>query len=172
MLGIAVPFTSLSKLCKNDGPKPFCWANQHVLTVLHPNLICRVTYWALVELLLHSEVHRKILELHKEIHGCFEPIQLQKPTRTSPSSCPYYKSQGVYASGFLSVEVMILLLMLTCIIMSSHVVCCQESPFISSESLIYAFNLGIYSLPSKSINQDNSRSSSNPELHPNFPGNQ
>jgi hypothetical protein len=63
------------------------------------------------------------------------------------------------------VEVMILLLMLTCIIMSSHVVCCQESPFISSESLIYAFSLGIYSLPSKSINQDNSRSSSNPELH-------
>jgi hypothetical protein len=26
VLGFAVPFTSLSKLCKNAGPKPFCWA--------------------------------------------------------------------------------------------------------------------------------------------------
>ncbi len=26
MLGFAVPFTSLSKLCKNAGPKLFCWA--------------------------------------------------------------------------------------------------------------------------------------------------
>jgi hypothetical protein len=24
VLGFAVPFTSLSKLCKNAGPKPFC----------------------------------------------------------------------------------------------------------------------------------------------------
>jgi len=27
MLGIAVPFTSLSITCKNAGSKPFCWAN-------------------------------------------------------------------------------------------------------------------------------------------------
>jgi hypothetical protein len=26
VLGFAVPFTSLSKLCKNAGPKPFCCA--------------------------------------------------------------------------------------------------------------------------------------------------
>jgi hypothetical protein len=48
----AVPFTSLSKQCKNPGPKNhFAEPNWHVLTFLHPILICRVTYWARVELL-------------------------------------------------------------------------------------------------------------------------
>jgi len=28
-----------------------CWSKWHVLTILHPMLMCRVTYWALVELL-------------------------------------------------------------------------------------------------------------------------
>ncbi len=39
------------KLCKNVGPKPFCWGSL-VLTFLHPIFIWRVTYWTLVELLL------------------------------------------------------------------------------------------------------------------------
>ncbi len=47
VLGFAMPFTSLSKVCKNTGP------NQHVLTCLHPIWLCEVTYWAPVELLLH-----------------------------------------------------------------------------------------------------------------------
>jgi hypothetical protein len=37
VLGSAIPFTSLSILWKNAGPKPFCWAKpQYVLTFLHP----------------------------------------------------------------------------------------------------------------------------------------
>jgi len=47
-----LPFTSLSQLCRFAGPKPFCWAkqgpNQHVLTFLHPILMCRVIHWALL----------------------------------------------------------------------------------------------------------------------------
>jgi hypothetical protein len=35
-------------LCQNHFAEP----NQHVLTSLHPILICRVTYWALLELVL------------------------------------------------------------------------------------------------------------------------
>jgi hypothetical protein len=47
-----VPFTLLSKLCKIAGPQPFCWAKLACFDFLHPILICRVTYWALVEFLL------------------------------------------------------------------------------------------------------------------------
>jgi hypothetical protein len=47
VLGCAMPFTSLSKVCKNTGP------NRHVLTFLRPIWLCEVTYWAPVELLLH-----------------------------------------------------------------------------------------------------------------------
>jgi len=38
VLGFAVPRTSLGKVCKNAPP------NQHVLTFLHPILICRFPY--------------------------------------------------------------------------------------------------------------------------------
>jgi hypothetical protein len=41
VLGFAMPFTSLSKLCKNTGPNR------------HPIWLCNVRYWAPVELLLH-----------------------------------------------------------------------------------------------------------------------
>jgi hypothetical protein len=51
VLVLAVPFTSLSKLCKMLGQNRFAEPNQHVLTFLHPILICRVTDWAPVELL-------------------------------------------------------------------------------------------------------------------------
>ncbi len=44
--------SSLSKLCKNSGTKPFCWVNWHAFTFLHPILICSVTNSAPVELLL------------------------------------------------------------------------------------------------------------------------
>jgi hypothetical protein len=52
VLGSTVPFTSLNKLCKTAGPELFCWAKlAYALPFLHPMLICRVTYWAPVELL-------------------------------------------------------------------------------------------------------------------------
>jgi hypothetical protein len=45
MLGFAVPFTGLSILCKNAGPKP-CVAkpNWHLLTFVPPIFFCRATY--------------------------------------------------------------------------------------------------------------------------------
>ncbi len=64
MLGFAVHFRSVRKLCKTTGAKPFFWAehafsewNQHVLTSLHPILIYRVKYWTRVELLLSKDCY-------------------------------------------------------------------------------------------------------------------
>jgi hypothetical protein len=53
VLCFAVPFTNLSKLCKNAGPKPFCWAKLACFG-LYPIVISMVTYWALLELLLQT----------------------------------------------------------------------------------------------------------------------
>jgi hypothetical protein len=44
LLGVAVPFTSLIKLCKVLARNHLAEPNQHVLTFLHPILICRLTY--------------------------------------------------------------------------------------------------------------------------------
>jgi hypothetical protein len=44
MFGFAVPFTSLSKLCKNVGQTHSSEPSRNVLTSLHPILICKVTY--------------------------------------------------------------------------------------------------------------------------------
>jgi hypothetical protein len=44
VLGFARPFIRVSKLCKNAGPKPFCWAKPACFdfsSSLHPILICR-----------------------------------------------------------------------------------------------------------------------------------
>jgi len=48
--------TSLSKLCKNVAPKPFCYAELPSFDLFHLILICRVTYWAPMELLLGLKV--------------------------------------------------------------------------------------------------------------------
>ncbi len=37
VLGFAVPFTSLSKLCKSVGPKPLCWAKLECFDFSSPN---------------------------------------------------------------------------------------------------------------------------------------
>jgi hypothetical protein len=42
--GFAVPFTSLSKLCKNAGPKPFCRAKPTCLNFSSSNFNLQVTY--------------------------------------------------------------------------------------------------------------------------------
>ncbi len=48
---IAVPFISQCKLyimlCQNQFPE----LNRHILTFLHPIMLCRITYWALLEML-------------------------------------------------------------------------------------------------------------------------
>jgi hypothetical protein len=44
MLGFAALFTSLNKLSKYVGEKPFPQPDWHLLTFLHPILTSRVTY--------------------------------------------------------------------------------------------------------------------------------
>ncbi len=49
LLDFAMPFTSLSKLYKNEGQNHFADPNGHVSTFLHPILIFQATYWALMD---------------------------------------------------------------------------------------------------------------------------
>ncbi len=44
LLDFAMPFTSLSKLYKNEGQNHFADPNGHVSTFLHPILIFQATY--------------------------------------------------------------------------------------------------------------------------------
>jgi hypothetical protein len=44
LLDFAMPFTSLSKLYKNEGQNHFADPNGHVLTFVHPILIFQATY--------------------------------------------------------------------------------------------------------------------------------
>jgi hypothetical protein len=43
VFGFAVPFASLSILCKNVGPKPFAESNQHVFTFLRSKFVVQCT---------------------------------------------------------------------------------------------------------------------------------
>jgi hypothetical protein len=72
-------------LGKNHFAKP----NQHVLTSLHPILICRVTYCALVELLLllYMLSDKKILDI---VNGFGKPLVLIHFHGNTPSSQPYW----------------------------------------------------------------------------------
>jgi hypothetical protein len=44
VLGFALPFASLSIMCKNAGPKLFANPNQHVLTFLHPKFAAHTVH--------------------------------------------------------------------------------------------------------------------------------
>jgi hypothetical protein len=59
-LGFVVPFTSFRKLYKTLGQNHFDELNCHILTFLHPILICRVAILSIGGVALHTFV-----ELHQ-----------------------------------------------------------------------------------------------------------
>ncbi len=62
---VVAPFTSHGKLYKCAPPNHFPKPNRHILTCLHPILLCRITYWAPLEMLppISTELSPKYLNV-------------------------------------------------------------------------------------------------------------
>jgi hypothetical protein len=52
VLGFAVPFASLSIVCKNAGSKAFCWAKPACFDFSSSKICCQVDWWS-----CSSEIH-------------------------------------------------------------------------------------------------------------------
>jgi hypothetical protein len=61
---VAVPFSSNHKLCNYAEPQPFSQPKPAIsFTFLHPILMCKITYWAQLEMLSRYSLQKPVLKM-------------------------------------------------------------------------------------------------------------